>query len=309
MSLSLVILAVAVVAFFASIVVGVLALAWSSSGRAGVARTLSTVERTYAAGTAPDPDASFVDRVGRPLAQRFGSLGRALTPAGAVDRYQRHLDYAGNPPGWPVERVVDAKGACLVVGAFLGAFLGILYGGLLGLVLGTAIGAVLGTFLPDLLVYNLGLRRQQVIRKTMPDILDMLTVSVEAGLGFDAALAQVARGGKGPMVGETARVLREMQLGRRRTEALRAMAQRTTVLELRTFASAVVQASELGIPIANVLREQAKEMRIKRRQRAEEQAQKVPVKILFPLILCIFPVLFIVVIGPGVIRLIGSFGG
>ena len=193
--------------------------------------------------------------------------------------------------------------------AFVGAFFGILYGGLIGLVIGVAIGGVLGTFLPDLLVYNLGLRRQQEIRKTMPDILDMLTVSVEAGLGFDAALAQVARGGKGPMVGETARVLREMQLGRRRSEALRAMAERTTVLELRTFASAVVQAGELGIPIANVLREQASEMRVKRRQRAEEQAQKVPVKILFPLILCIFPVLFVVVIGPGVLRMIASFGG
>jgi tight adherence protein C len=296
-------------ALFASIVVGVLALVWVAPGRTNVARTLSTMERTYAVGSTPDPDASFVDRVGRPLAQRFGALGRALTPAGATDRYQRHLDYAGNPPGWPVERVVDAKGAGLVVGGFLGAFLGLLYGGLPGFVLGAAVAGVLGVFLPDLLVYNLGLRRQQEIRRTLPDILDMLTVSVEAGLGFDAALAQVARGGKGPMVGETARVLREMQIGRRRAEALRAMAARTTVNELRTFASAVVQASELGIPIANVLREQSKEMRIKRRQRAEEQAQKVPVKILFPLILCIFPVLFVVVIGPGVLRLIQSFGG
>ena len=308
MSLSFVILAVAAVAFFVSIVVGVLAVAWSSAGRAGVARSLSTVEQTYAVGTAPDPDGP--SWTGRPAAgPSVRPLGRALTPAGAVDRYQRHLDYAGNPPNWPVERVVDAKGACLVVGAFVGAFFGVLYGGLIGLVIGVAIGGVLGTFLPDLLIYNLGLRRQQEIRKTMPDILDMLTVSVEAGLGFDAALAQVARGGKGPMVGETARVLREMQLGRRRSDALRGMAERTTVLELRTFASAVVQAGELGIPIANVLREQAKEMRVKRRQRAEEQAQKVPVKILFPLILCIFPVLFVVVIGPGVIRMIASFGG
>lgn len=309
MTMTLVVLLVGLGAFFAAILVGVLALAWVAPGRAGVARTLSAVERTYAVGTVPDPEASFVDRVGRPLAQRFGALGRVLTPAGALDRYQRHLDYAGNPAGWPAERVVDAKGAGLVVGGFLGAFLGLLYGGLFGFVLGVGIGAVLGVFLPDLLVYNLGLRRQQEIRKSLPDILDMLTVSVEAGLGFDAALAQVSRGGKGPMVGETARVLREMQIGRRRADALRAMAARTTVTELRTFASAVVQASELGIPIASVLREQAKEMRVKRRQRAEEQAQKVPVKILFPLILCIFPVLFVVVIGPGVLRLIQSFGG
>jgi tight adherence protein C len=296
-------------AFFAAILVAVLALVWVAPGRSGVVRTLAAVEQTYAVGSAPDPDASFVDRVGRPLAGRFGAIGRWLTPAGALSRYQRYLDYAGNPPGWTPERVVDSKGAGLVVGGFVGAFLGLLYAGVEGLAIGPAIGAAIGAFLPDLLVYNRGLRRQQEIRRSLPDILDMLTVSVEAGLGFDAALSQVARGGKGPMVGESARVLHEMQIGMRRADALRAMAARTKITELRTFAAAVVQAGELGIPIANVLREQAKEMRVKRRQRAEEQAQKVPVKILFPLILCIFPVLFVVVIGPGVLRMLGSFGG
>ena len=123
----------------------------------------------------------------------------------------------------------------------------------------------------------------------MPDILDMLTVSVEAGLGFDAALAQITRYGRGPVAGEFARVLQEMQIGRSRVDALRALGQRTNVAELKSFCAIVVQASELGVPIANVLREQSKEMRIRRRQRAEELAQKVPVKILFPLIFCLFP--------------------
>jgi tight adherence protein C len=156
-------------------------------------------------------------------------------------------------------------------------------------------------------VYDVSERRQDRIRRTMPDILDVLTVSVEAGLGFDAALAQITRYGRGPLAGEFARVLQEMQIGRARVDALRALASRTSVAELKSFCAIVVQASELGVPIANVLREQAREMRVRRRQRAEELAQKVPVKILFPLIFCLFPALFVVVLGPGVINILHVF--
>jgi tight adherence protein C len=165
------------------------------------------------------------------------------------------------------------------------------------------VGAAAGFFIPDLLVYNAGVKRQQLIRKALPDALDLLTVCVEAGLGFDAAVAQVARNTKGPVAEEFARVLQEMQFGMSRVQALRAMVNRATAPDLRTFVSALVQAAELGIPIADVLREQAREMRTKRRQRAEEQAQKVPVKILVPLILFIMPALFIVILGPGVINI------
>ena len=150
---------------------------------------------------------------------------------------------------------------------------------------------------------------RRTIRRTLPDVLDTLVVTVEAGPGFEAALAQVVRNGRGPMVGEFARVLHEMQIGRPRVDALREMAARTNVTELRAFASAVVQATTLGIPMGKVLRQQSAEMRLRRRQRAEELAQKVPVKILFPMIFCIFPALFVVVIGPGVIRIIEAFGG
>ena len=143
----------------------------------------------------------------------------------------------------------------------------------------------------------------------MPDALDLLSVSVEAGVGFDAAVAQVAAAMPGPLAREFARMLQEMQMGQRRADALRAMAARSQVLELRTMTTAVVQATELGIPIAQVLREQAAEMRLRRRQYAEEQAQKVPVKVIFPLVLCLFPALFIVVIGPGVINIMHSVFG
>jgi tight adherence protein C len=136
--------------------------------------------------------------------------------------------------------------------------------------------------------------------------MDMLTICVESGLGFDAALARVARNSSGPVAAEFSRALQEIQIGKSRSQALRSLAERTTVTELRAFTSAVVQAGELGIPIADVLREQAKEMRMRRRQRAEEKAQQVPVKILFPLIGCLFPALFIIVIGPGAISIAHS---
>ena len=135
----------------------------------------------------------------------------------------------------------------------------------------------------------------------------MLTISVEAGLAFDAAVSQVARNTEGPLADEFFRVLQEMQIGMGRSEALRALGERTTVDELHGFVTAMVQADAFGIPIANVLRVQAREMRIKRSQRAEEIAQKIPVKILFPLIFCILPVLFIVVLGPAAITIYDAF--
>jgi tight adherence protein C len=171
------------------------------------------------------------------------------------------------------------------------------------LVLYPGLGAIGGFFVPDLLVYNAGVKRQDKIRKALPDTLDMLTVCVEAGLGFDAALAQVARNTDGPLASECSRLLQEMQFGKPRVDALRALGDRTTVVELRGLVSALVQASELGVPVARVLREQSAEMRTRRRQRAEEKAQKVPVKVLFPLIFCLFPALFVMVVGPGGINI------
>jgi tight adherence protein C len=168
------------------------------------------------------------------------------------------------------------------------------------------LGGAVGFFLPDLLLYNTAIKRQAKIQTALPDAMDMLTVCVEAGLGFDAAMARVARNTEGPVAAEFSRVLQEIQIGKSRTQALRSMAERTTVAELRAFVSAMVQAGELGIPVAEVMRVQAKEMRLRRRQRAEEKAQQVPVKILFPLIGCLFPALFTLVIGPGVISIMHS---
>jgi tight adherence protein C len=287
-----------------SIAMLVLLLVPSQSGR-GVRGSLASIEQRYARQQAAD---------GRPGSASSGSLpgwpaalARRLSHKGSASALQRRLDLAGNPPRWGMERILAAKGVGLLILALLGLLYGRHSAGLAFLLV--CAGGATGFFLPDLLLYNTALKRQARIQKSLPDALDMLTVCVEAGLGFDAALAQVARNSSGPLAAEFARALQEMQIGKSRSEALRAMAGRTTVPEMRAFLSALVHAGELGIAIAQVLREQAREMRLRRRQRAEEKAQKVPVKILFPLIAFLFPALIIIVMGPGVITIAHSLLG
>jgi len=277
--------------------------------RAKISRSLASIEDRYAQVYDAARREPLTSRIGGPLMHRLGNLGKILTPKGAIGKMQRRLDLAGNPPRWPVERVIAAKGVVLVVGLVLGSLFGLLIGGGMRMMLCAIFGSLVGFFLPDMMIYNNGTKRQDDIALSLPDVLDTLTISVEAGQGFDAAMAQVSRNGRGPMVGETARVLQEMRIGKTRVEALRAMGERTTVSELKGFASSVVQASELGVPVANVLREQAREMRLRRRQRAEEMAQKIPIKILFPTMFCLFPALFVVVIGPGVLNVMAQFSG
>lgn len=306
---SQVILYVGVGSIFVAIVLAVVTLVFAGMGRAGVARVLETIDTVYAPGSAAAAEESLGDRL-KPAARELSALGRVLTPPGAAARLQRWLDFAGNPAGWPPERVMEMQGLGLVALALVGGTLGFLLdlgGG--GLLLSVLIGGALGFWAPFLVVYDLGVRRQQEIRRQLPDALDLLTLSVEAGLGFDAALAQVAATMPGALAREFARVLQEMQMGRRRADALRDLSARTSVPELKTITTSLVQAGELGIPIAGVLREQARQMRVKRRQRAEEAARKLPVKVIFPLILCLFPALFIVIIGPGIIKIMETFSG
>lgn len=299
----------ALVAVFGAICVAVLTLVLGER-RTNGAVALASMDKTYGAmfGSAgASADMPLADRLAL-VTRRFSRLGQALTPAGSIARLERRLELAGAPDAWPVERVVQAKGVLLIVMGLWWAFLGARFFGGFGLLIGAGLGAAAGLFLPSMLVYNMATRRQQKMRNALPDILDVLTISVEAGLGFDAAMAQVAMNGRGPMHNEIGRVLQEMQIGAGRAEALRSLAARTTIVELRTFTASIVQATELGIPIAAVLREQAKEMRVLRRQRAEEAAQKVPIKILFPLVFCLFPALFVVIIGPGALRIMSAFG-
>jgi tight adherence protein C len=260
-----------------------------------VNRALAAIDEQYSR------DVPSIEVEATALPHWLENIAIKLSPAGVATIMQRRLDVAGNPEGWTTDRILGVKALCLLTLGALGVLFGLRNPELL--IVAGGFGAVMGFFLPDLLLRNSGQKRQQKIPRALPDALDMLTICVEAGLGFDAALAQVARYTRGPLAAEFARALQEMQIGKSRTEAMRSMAERTTSPEFRTFISAIVQSAELGIPIAHVLREQAKEMRVRRRQRAEEQAQKVPVKITFPLILCLFPALLVIIIGPGIIEI------
>jgi tight adherence protein C len=170
----------------------------------------------------------------------------------------------------------------------------------------TLVGAVVGYYGPNLYLYQKGHDRAASMQRALPDALDLLTISVEAGLGFDAALSQVARNTDGPLADEFARVLQEMQIGLGRSQALRALGERSTLAELRSFTSAMVQADSFGIPVGQVLRVQSNEIRLKRRQRAEEAAQKIPVKIMVPLVMFILPALFVAVLGPAIITMMDT---
>jgi tight adherence protein C len=246
----------------------------------------------------------FGDRVLEPVLRQFARIGRRLTPDERMQAVRHRLDLAGNPAGWDADRIAGLKALCCLTGFVSGLLTPPLFGaGMLPTVALGTLAAVAGWCAPSLYLYQVGYDRSERIRRDLPDALDLMTISVEAGLAFDAAMSQVARRTRGPLAGEFFRVLQEMQIGTGRAEAMRALGERTDVPELRAFLGAMVQADELGVPVSGVLRVQASEMRVKRSQRAEELAQKVPVKILFPLLLCIFPALFVVLIGPGAIQI------
>ncbi|WP_026549095.1 type II secretion system F family protein [Arthrobacter sp. Br18] len=234
-------------------------------------------------------------------------LARRLTPAAYIAKIDEWLSLAGRPAAMPLEKILAVKPALALIGAAFGLLLFSQAPSPRIVFLGLFI-TVLFYFIPDLLVYNSGVKRQEQIQTELPDTLDQMLISVEAGLGFEGAMARAAANGKGPIAVELMRTLQDMQVGRPRREAYQALAQRSSVQDLKSFVSAIVQADKYGIGIAKVLRAQAKQSRVKRRQRAEEKAMKLPVKVLFPLLLFIFPVMFIVILGPAVINIMKTFG-
>ena len=226
-------------------------------------------------------------------------LAGALTPPVLVRKMERNLLLSGYPEGWTIERALLAKPVCLAIGVFLAISV---IGSGIPLIVRAMVVILVAVFYfaPDLLIYNSAIKRQLLIEKGLPDTLDQITISIEAGLGFEAALDKVGQSGKGPVAEEFIRVIQDMNLGMSRRDAYQALASRTTVDDLRRFSKSIIQAEEQGVPIASVVRLQAREMRLRRRTRAEARAQQVPVKILFPLMAFILPVLFIIVMGPPV---------
>ena len=247
---------------------------------------------------------SALERIVQPF---FASLARPahrLSPGGMVSAIERRLKLAGS--SWPIERVLVLKlalGGAFLTGGLVYAFRsGSTRAFLLALVLG-----VVGYLGPDTVLARMATSRQLQISNQLPDMLDQLTICVEAGLGFDAALARISRTGRGPLAEEVTRVLQELRVGVPRVDALDNLLHRTDVPELRQFVHALIQAEVYGVPISRVLRTQAVEQREKRRFRAEERAMKLPVKVIFPMVFCILPTLFIVVLGPAFIQIADGF--
>jgi tight adherence protein C len=238
----------------------------------------------------------------------FRAFARRLTPAGSVRRLDRLLSRAGRPKAWPIGRLLAAK---LILPLLAGA-LGLLYVSANRGTVSIVVGIVLTVgcyFLPDLLLRSRGQERSQQVALELPDTLDQMTIAVEAGLAFDSAMARAGKNGKGALAEELVRTLQDIQVGQSRRQAYESLAARTGVPDLRKFVRAIIQADMYGISVADVLRTQAAEMRMKRRQRAEEKAMKLPVTILFPLLFFIFPVLFIAILGPAAINAINTFSG
>jgi len=302
-----------------ALVVLALFLVSAAASTAAGGQALSGVDRSVAlvqaltgapAELAKEYDEPFSDRIMAPFQQKASTIAKRLSGADAPERIRVKLDIAGNPVGWTIERVQAGK----VIGAIALFMMSLAFTTVIGMGLTVRLLVIIGATVvgwlgPNLYLYQKTYDRSNRMRRDLPDAIDLMTISVESGLAFDAAVQQVARNTEGPLADEFSRVLREMQIGKGRADALRSLADRTNVDDVKSFVTAMVQADSFGIPIAAVLRIQSSEMRIKRRQIAEEKAQKVPVKITVPLIFCILPCLFIAVMGPAVIHIMDSFSG
>ena len=256
----------------------------------------------------------FVDRVIIPAANKLGEMALRVTPQKALDEIQRKLEMAGNPRGIQPTTFFVSK---FVLAIFFGVMMSLVYGS--DLFSFTNILITLGTVLfgfvmPNMLIDSRIKRRQDGVTKALPDALDLLTICVEAGLGFDAAMRKVADKWDNELSIAFGRALQEMQLGKLRREALRDMADRIGASEFESFIAAVIQSEQLGVSMAKILRIQSDDMRVKRRQRAEQAAQRAPVLMLLPMAFLIFPTIMIVMMGPAVLIVINGplgqiFGG
>jgi len=250
----------------------------------------------------------FSERVLVPLIKRFGEISARFTPQKAIQDTARNMELAGNP--WPIDA------ATFMAVRFI---LGIVIGGLVIFMVVTSPspnlsdnamyiggGLVGGFFLPQIMLTSRITSRQNEIRKAMPDALDLLTICVEAGLGFDAAMSKVSEKWDNALSLAFARTIREIQLGKVRRDGLRDMADRLGVTEMSSFVAAIIQSEQLGVSMAKILRIQSDQMRMKRRQRAEEEAHKVPVKMIIPMAFLMFPTIMIIILTPAALQIMGS---
>lgn len=252
----------------------------------------------------------FYQRVVVPVTQSFLAFIGRFGPKQNAEKARRNLQEAGNPGNITPTMFVGMRMG-------LGVGLLVLFGAItltsmnntMQALMYTAVGGGLGYMLPGMWLGQQIKKRKKNITKALPDALDLLTISVEAGLGFDVALKRVTEKWDDELSREFKRALADVQLGRSRREALRDMSDRTGVEDVQTFISAIIQADQLGVSMSKILRLQSDQMRTRRRQRAEEEAQKAPIKMLFPMVFLIFPALFVVILGPAVPKLMGGLPG
>ena len=307
-------LALALIGTFSTILLLGLVVEMGLSSRRRYQSVLSTqvgdVSDTVANLRQEQLNKSALERLALPFAGKVVSSITRVTPLDLYGRTNRLIVLAGSPPGLTAERIVAFK----IIFAIIGLVGGLAVGSVLPLPSFLKVGAVVlfavfGYTIPSAAISARASKRQKEIRKALSDTMDLLTISVEAGLGFDSALAQVVKNVPGPLSQEIARTLQEMQIGVSRIDALRHLSDRTEVPELDGFVLSMIQADKYGVGVAAVLRAQSTELRQKRRQRAEETAQKIPLKLLFPTIFMILPALFIVILGPGAIQVYHTFFG
>src|SRR6185437_12137106 len=311
----------------AVLIAGAVLFLWS-----GLQRTKSSVVRerlaVFGPGAQPKPSVSaleemelakpFADRVFKPFLAQISRLTSRISPGNSMEKTEMNLAQAGNPRGLNVESFYGLKGVVAVVLGVMVTiimYLNPLPGTIpyppevpISALIWAVIAVVAGFFFPDLWIRDEKKRRQKRITKAMPDTIDIIAISVEAGLGFDGAVQRVAGKSKDDLSIEFERYLLELRLGKSRKEALRNIIWRTGVPDLSSFITAIIQADTLGVSIANVLRIQSDQMRIRRRQRAEELAHKAPIKMLFPMALFIFPSIFVVILGPVIPQIQSGLG-
>jgi tight adherence protein C len=267
----------------------------SRAAIAGHAQTALT-----ALDNAPRPDAGLIYRFLEPIGDAAARVMRPISPAQRLELTRRRIIFAGLESKLTLEQVLTYKAIAAVVGLVFGLVIHPhqVPGILAGIVL-----AVLASFVPDVWLDSKARERQLQIARALPDALDLLAITVEAGLGLEQAMSIVTERLEGPLGDELTRMIREIELGVNRRTALEFLRSRTNVRELSAFIVALLQAEELGMAVGEVLRVQAAQVRLVRRQNARETAAKTPVKILFPVIFTIFPAMFVITIGPGAIRI------
>lgn len=273
-----------------------------------IASRLDGIKKSRSTEDDSELDQPLLSRVVRPMLDYMGRAMMKITPGEMLSSLENKIIKAGNPGNLTVKEWVNIQALLITILPFLTLIAfrnsGVPAGTVIMLILSEA---AMGFVLPGFILGKMLTARQKIILNSLPDVIDLITVSVEAGLGFDGALMKVVDKKPGPLASEFDKVLQEIKVGRQKKDALRDMSQRIDIQDLTAFVGAIIQADQFGVGIANVLRIQSEQMRLRRKQRAQERAMKVPVKMLIPMVVFIFPTLFIVLLGPVVIKLIEQF--